>query len=96
MEQERTWIDPEERAYPRGGFTRRARVLVRANPNAPDALPASVVGHYRMVRASIPDTYFTVPARLRVGRRTVKGFISLGSERRGELTFTPEATEGGR
>ena len=42
-----------------------------------------------MVRASVPDTHFSIPARLRVDGRTVRGFVSYIND---ELTFTPEAT----
>ena len=62
MANKETWIDPEDRAYPNGGFTRRARVLVLGNPHAPGAVPERIIGQYRMVRASIPDTFFSDPA----------------------------------
>lgn len=85
-----TWIDPEERAYPNGGFTRRGRVVLRSNAHNPVVLP---YGELRMVRLSIPDTYFTVPARFRYQSKTIKGFVSVESEGGAEpfYTFTPEA-----
>jgi hypothetical protein len=83
-----TWIDPEERAYPNGGFTRRARVRIRANSFDPEHCRA-LVGQYRMVRASIPDTFSTIPARLRTNGCTIRGFVSWDTET-AELTFTPE------
>jgi len=89
MENKETWIDPEDRAYPYGGFTRQARVRVLGNPHAPGAVPDRIIGQYRMVRASVPDTHFSIPARLRVDGRTVRGFVSYIND---ELTFTPEAT----
>lgn len=83
-----TWIDPEEYAYPNGGFTRRARVELRANMHNPVALP---YGELRTVRASIPDTYFTIPARLRYQGKTIRGFVSSPSDGiEGRLYFTPE------
>lgn len=82
-----TWLEPEELTYPAGGFTRRARVVIRANEHHPiERLPA---GSMHVVRCSVPDTYFTIPARLRLGRReTIRGYIS---EVDGLLTFTAEA-----
>lgn len=82
-----TWIEPEEYCYPNGGFHRRARVVVRQNPHNPISLP---YGEYRIVRAGIPDTFFSIPARLRIKGKTVKGFLSHDSSD-GELMFTPEA-----
>lgn len=81
-----TWIDPEERAYSNGGFTRRGRAKLDANPHNPVALP---YGEIRAVRASIPDTYFTIPARLRHAGKTVRGYLHSDDE--GALLFTPEA-----
>jgi len=42
-----TWVEPEEAAYPDGGFTRRAYARF------PD-------GRLRVVMVSIPDTYYTI------------------------------------
>uniref|UniRef100_A0A6H1ZP60 Uncharacterized protein n=1 Tax=viral metagenome TaxID=1070528 RepID=A0A6H1ZP60_9ZZZZ len=58
-----TWLEGEEFAYPAGGFTRRARVKMPT-------------GELRIVRCSIPDTYFSIPARVKVKGRTAKGFIT--------------------
>lgn len=80
-----TWIDPEEYAYPRGGFTRRGRARLQANPHNPIALP---YGEIRAIRLSIPDTYFTIPARLRFKGQTVRGYVSSSE---GVFTFTPTA-----
>jgi hypothetical protein len=81
-----TWIDPEEYAYPAGGFTRNGRAEVRRNSFNPDVvLP---YGKVRAIRCSIPDTYFSIPARLRYQRRTVRGFITCDD---GRYYFTPEA-----
>jgi hypothetical protein len=81
-----TWLDPEERAYPRGGFTRRGRAVLRENEHNPVALP---YGQARAVRASIPDTYFSIPARVRHAGRTVAGYLSRNDD--GPWVFTPDA-----
>lgn len=81
-----TWLEPEQWAYNRS-FGRRAKVRIRPNPHNPVVLP---YGALRMVRAGIPDTFFSIPARFRYARRIVKGFISkLSGE--DEFSFTPEA-----
>jgi hypothetical protein len=80
-----TWLEPEALAYPNGGFTRRAKVFLRQNECNPIELP---YGELRIVRCSIPDTYFSIPARLRYRGRTVKGYISQIDDK---LTFTPDA-----
>lgn len=82
-----TWIEPESFAYPAGGFTRRAYVKVGRNPHNPVTLPFET---YRVVLISIPDTYSTIPARLRVKGKTVKGYVSVPSGAE-EYLFTPEA-----
>lgn len=81
-----TWIDPEERAYPKGGFTRRGRAILRENPHNPVSLP---YGSLFAFKASIPDTYFTIPARIRWEGVIVRGYLSSYD---GIVTFTPEAT----
>ena len=84
-----TWIEPEEFAYNSPSFTRRAYVIIRPNPNNPGAVPEAVYGTKRVVRLGIPDTYFTIPARLQVGTRRIKGYVSVDGET--GFTFTPEA-----
>ena len=88
-----TWLEPEELTYPSGGFLRRARVRVVRNPHAPSALPADVYGQLRIVKASIPDTFFSIPARLRCKGRTIKGFVSKPHDAE-EFSFTPDAGQG--
>ena len=89
-----TWLEAEAFAYPHGGFTRRAYVRIGSNPHAPIANTAllDAIGTLRTVRVSIPDTYFSIPARLRYRGKTWKGFVSVlnGSE---HYTFTPEAED---
>lgn len=65
-----TWLEGEEFAYPAGGFTRRAWVTM------PD-------GSRRIVWCSIPDTYFSIPARWR--RR--RGFLTTDEQ---GIKFTEE------
>ena len=69
-----TWIEPEERCYPHGGFHRKARCLWQ--------------GRHYLVRAGLPDTFFSIPARLRCQGQTRRGFLSLADD--GPLHFTPE------
>lgn len=72
-----TWVEGEELAYPKGGFSRRAWVTFAD-------------GVRRLVRCSIPDTFFSIPARGKVDGRTVKGFITLNGD---GLVFIPDAME---
>jgi hypothetical protein len=72
--QDGTWMEGEEFTYPHGGFHRRA--LARF----PD-------GVRRVVRCSVPDTYFSVPARARLNGKTVRGFLSA-ADGGTSLTFT--------
>jgi len=87
----KTWLEPEELTYPGGGFTRRAVVVIISNRHhSIDGLPVSST---HVVQCSVPDTYFSIPARLRLGGhrhggRTIRGFVS---EVDGFYTFTPEA-----
>jgi len=81
-----TWLEPEDWTYPSGGFLRRARVRLRQNPLNPNlVLP---YGTLRIVRASIPDTFYSIPARLRFCGQTIRGFISIADDQ--EFQFTPE------
>lgn len=73
-----TWLEPEEAAYPNGGMTRKARVRFSD-------------GKLRMIRAGIPDTYFSVPATARVNGRYVAGFITIDSK--DELRFHANVTQ---
>lgn len=58
-----TWLEGEEFAYPHGGFTRRAYAECED-------------GELRLAWCSIPDTAFSLPARVRIGTKTVKGFLT--------------------
>jgi hypothetical protein len=71
--QGKTWLEPEEWTYPSGGFHRRA--LVRC----PD-------GKYRVVKCSVADTYWTIPAHLVYKQKHVSGYVST-DEKDPELEF---------
>ena len=60
----RTFIAPEDNAYPHGGQTRKCLVLF------PD-------GALRRAWCGIPDTYFSIPAHARVSGRYVAGWIGV-------------------
>lgn len=94
-----TWLEPEAFTYPSGGFHRRAYVRLRKNEHNPVTLN---YGSLAVVMCSLPDTYFTIPARLRVRigggkKKTVRGYISTASDAYTErpddveFSFTPEA-----
>ena len=85
-----TWIDPEEYAYPHGRMARKGRVRITGNPHAPNAASNRAIGTIRAIRCGIPDTFFTIPARLHIDLKTVRGFVSVESGAN-EFTFTPEA-----
>lgn len=82
----KTYLDPEEKAYPHGGFTRQGRAVLRRNPHNPIELP---YGTTVRVRASIPDTFFTVPARYTPrGGTTIAGYLHSDD---GVWAFQPHA-----
>lgn len=60
----KTWLQPEEYAYPHGGQTRKGASIF------PD-------GKIRRVYAGIPDTFFSIPAHARIGGRYVRGFLTV-------------------
>jgi hypothetical protein len=86
----KTWLEAECLAYPNGGFTRRAYVEIVRNRHNAVALP---YGQFRIVRVSIPDTFSTIPARVRYQGKTIAGYVSTDTDRN-MLTFTPEAGPG--
>lgn len=85
MHQDGTWIESESITYPSGGFHRNARVFLSLNEHAPIELP---YGELAVVRCSIPDTAFTIPARLKHKDELILGYVSTINER---LSFTPSA-----
>lgn len=85
VEPDGSWLEPESITYPSGGFLRRAYVFIRANKHNPVSLP---YGELRVVKCSIPDTFFSIPARLATKDGTIRGYISTLDDR---LCFTPEA-----
>lgn len=87
--EEGTWIEAEDAAGPDGGLTRKGMALCR------DAEGTSL----RAIRAGIPDSFVSIPAKTRcayvtrytpkgpaVELLTVKGYASLDN---GALIFTP-------
>lgn len=74
IEENGTWLEPEELCYPHGGMTRKAYALF------PD-------GVKRIVTCGIPDTYFSIPAKpVKVGDIKLRGYI--GSDENG-IKFVP-------
>jgi hypothetical protein len=81
-----TWLEGEEFCYAGGGLCRRARVECED-------------GKLRVVRCSIPDTYFSIPAVATIKGKAVKGFVSskdVGDDDRALFTFTPTSSRGRR
>jgi hypothetical protein len=74
---QRTYLAPEEHAYPNGGQTRRCRAICAD-------------GKVRVVYAGIPDTYFSIPAH-RNGRTYERGILMMQTDSDkpdfGELLF---------
>lgn len=60
-----TWIDPEEYAYPAGSL-RRSRRFARVLCSD---------GKLRCAKLGVADTFFSIPATLRVGARHVSGSV---------------------
>lgn len=77
---QRTYIAPEQHAYPNGGQTRKCFVIF------PD-------GKLRRAWCGIPDTYFSIPAHARLRGRYVTGWIGVQSDYdkpdHGEFLFHP-------
>lgn len=74
----KTFVDPEENAYPAGTLRESRR---RFKAKCPDGVIRSGI-------CSIPDTSFSIPARLKARGKTVAGFISLDND---VILFTPDA-----
>lgn len=74
----RTYLAPEEWAYPNGSQTRTCRAIY------PD-------GVVRRVWGGIPDTFFTIPAHGRLAGKYVSGYLHFQSDsdkpNHGELLF---------
>lgn len=67
-----TWLEGEMFCYPSGGFLRRAYATCED-------------GVKRLCACSVPDTYFSIPARCTIDKKRVSGFLSSSEE---GLTFT--------
>lgn len=86
-----TRLDREDTAYGDRGsvFGRRGTAIVVRNKFNP--IPDLPYGEIRPIRAGIPDTFFSIPARLRFRGRTVKGFLTVQGNSKGHAyLFTPE------
>ena len=81
-----SFLEPEEYAYPHGGLTRKGLAWINRNPHNPIELP---YGEQGRVLASIPDTYFSIPARLLFQGKRVRGFLTIPNGT--AYVFTPEA-----
>ncbi len=58
-----TWLQAEKFAYPNGGQTRKVKARFAD-------------GKVRTVYAGIPDTYVSIPAHARIGKRYVAGWLA--------------------
>ncbi len=58
-----TWLEPEELTYPSGAMIRRCRALCED-------------GKIRVVICGMPDTLFSIPARARIGGKSVRGYVT--------------------
>ena len=74
-----TWLEPEDLCYS-GGFTRRA--FVKVCPNEHNPLHELPIGSLRIVHCGIPDTYFSISARMLYHGTRLSDDV---------FTFTPEA-----
>lgn len=70
----KTWMDPEERAYPSGALRNSNR---RFRAICPD-------GKARTGICGVADTYSTVPARMKAYGKTVSGFLTV---KQGQVYF---------
>lgn len=66
---EGTWLDPEEMSYPEGSLRQSRR---RAKALCPDGIVRTAV-------VGIPDTFFSIPARLKARGKTVAGYVSVST-----------------
>ena len=74
-EGKKTFLDPEEYAYPAGSLkASRRRFAARCED-----------GKVRRGICGIPDTYFAIPARLKAHGKTVSGYIAAGDD--GTIVF---------
>lgn len=81
----RTYLAPEEHAYPNGGQTRKCRAYY------PD-------GKVRTVWCGIPDSFFSIPAHGRYKGRYARGYLHMQDSPEkpnyGEWVFHIYAKEG--
>lgn len=72
--EKKTWLQPEEFAYPNGGQTRKGAALFSD-------------GKIRRVWGGIPDTMFSIPAHARVNNKYTRGFLYYDHLRDDSLRF---------
>jgi hypothetical protein len=72
-----TWLEPEQMCYPGGGRNRRAYARCPS-------------GKLQLVKAGIPDTFFSIPAQARIDGELVDGFLTIETT---GLVFTPDKPE---
>lgn len=85
-----TWIEPEMLTKA-GAYGRRAFVVIQPSMTLATLNRGLPTGQLRLVVVSIAPPSETIPARLRVGRRTWWGRISLGLDH--TLNFVPTPRE---
>ncbi len=65
-----TFLDPEERTYPSGALRNSRRRFAAVCPD----------GVVRKGVCGIPDTFFSIPARIKAHGKTVTGFITVNDD----------------
>jgi hypothetical protein len=65
-----TWIDPEELCYPSGSMYAGRKACAYD----------SVDKTNRIVKIGIPDTYFSIPGRVKIKGKTIKIWISIDDD----------------
>ena len=74
-----TGIDPEEYAYGSVNY-RRARAYV------------PLLGKVRSVEIGLPDTWFSIPGRIRINGKWRKGWLAFADQSMSESWAVPEGT----
>jgi hypothetical protein len=64
-----TWIDPEEFAYNCSLSTTRRKAKAICEDGRP-----------RTFHVGIPDTFFSIPARGKIGQQSVTGYICINTD----------------
>jgi len=77
-----TWLESENWCYPAGGMTRRAYATCED-------------GEKRVITCGIPDTFFSIPGRVKIDGVTVKGFVSSDEDGFKFTAYKKQDTEQG-